>query len=219
MSQLVGCQGRQQSAQIQQPLQNNNSYEFPSCSAHLQLKKLREAAEQSARKEAAAKAVLAAARDAAREGRSLSAEERSSVERRILNPQAQQQSKPAPPQVTNSPSAFQYFNVNERERDQRPHASQGLLQQDACIGHSGPVCKRCMGLEHLFVPVWHPPARINQGLRLYSDAGPAEVAATAQAESAPIACSGADAGGSCSQGEGGLPSKAQGRGQDRPQLL
>ena len=62
---------------------------------------------QSARKEAAAKAVLAAARDAAREGRSLSAEERSSVERRILNPQAEQEPKPAQPQVMKSPAAFQ----------------------------------------------------------------------------------------------------------------
>jgi hypothetical protein len=100
----------------------------PTCSAHLQLKKLREGAEQSARKEAAAKAVLSAARDAAREGRSLSAEERSSVERRILNPQAEQQAKPAPPQVTKSPPAFQIFNINRRKRDQRPHASQGLPQ-------------------------------------------------------------------------------------------
>ena len=80
---------------------------WPTCSARLQLKKLREAAEQSARKEAAAKAVLAAARDAAREGRSLSAEERGSVERGILNPQEEQKPKPAPPQVTKSPAAFQ----------------------------------------------------------------------------------------------------------------
>ena len=80
---------------------------WPTCSARLQLKKLREAAEQSARKEAAAKAVLAAARDAAREGRSLSAEERGSVERGILNPQEEQKPKPAPPQVTKSPATFQ----------------------------------------------------------------------------------------------------------------
>ena len=67
-------------------------------SVSLQLEKLRAQAQQSQRKEAAAKAVLAAAKDAAREGRALSAEERSSVERPILNPeQAQKQS--SPPQV------------------------------------------------------------------------------------------------------------------------
>ncbi len=62
----------------------------------IQLKKLRAEAEQSQRKEAAAKAVLAAAKDAAREGRALGKDERSAVERPILYPQEAQE-KPAPP--------------------------------------------------------------------------------------------------------------------------
>lgn len=46
---------------------------------------MRAAAEESQRKEAAAKAVLEAARAVSREGRALSAEERASAERPILN--------------------------------------------------------------------------------------------------------------------------------------
>ncbi len=64
----------------------------------VQLKKLRAEAEQSQRKEAAAKAVLAAAKDAAREGRALSKDERSAVEWPILYPE-QAQEKPAAPQA------------------------------------------------------------------------------------------------------------------------
>jgi len=64
----------------------------------MQLEKLNAQAQQSQRKEAAAKAVLAAAKDAAREGRALSAEQRSSVERPILYPEQAQKQTP-PPQV------------------------------------------------------------------------------------------------------------------------
>ena len=52
-----------------------------------QLAKLRAAAEESQRKEAAAKAVLEAAKTASREGRTLSAGDRASAERPILNPE------------------------------------------------------------------------------------------------------------------------------------
>ena len=52
-----------------------------------QLAKLRAAAEESQRKEAAAKAVLEAAKAASREGRTLSAGERASAERPILYPE------------------------------------------------------------------------------------------------------------------------------------
>ena len=65
----------------------------------LQLKRLRAEAEQSQRKEAAAKAVLAAAKDASREGRALSKDERSAVERPVLNPQEAQEQPAAPPAV------------------------------------------------------------------------------------------------------------------------
>ena len=67
-------------------------------SVPLQLEKVRAQAQQSQRNEAAAKAVLAAAKDAARQGRALSAEERSSVERPILYPEQAQKQTP-PPQV------------------------------------------------------------------------------------------------------------------------
>ena len=66
----------------------------------MQLKKLRAEAEQSQRKEAAAKAVLAAAKDAAREGRALSKDERSAVERPILFPEQAQEQPAAPPAVS-----------------------------------------------------------------------------------------------------------------------
>ena len=52
-----------------------------------QLTRLRAAAKESQRKEAAAKAVLEAAKAASREGRTLSAGERASAERPILNPE------------------------------------------------------------------------------------------------------------------------------------
>ena len=66
----------------------------------MQLKKLQAEAEQSQRKEAAAKAVLAAAKDASREGRALSKDERSAVERPILFPEEAQQKPAAPPAVS-----------------------------------------------------------------------------------------------------------------------
>lgn len=53
----------------------------------LQLARLREAVQGAQRREAAAKAVLAAATAAAREGRSLSAEERADAEKPILFPE------------------------------------------------------------------------------------------------------------------------------------
>ena len=62
-----------------------------------QLAKLRAAAEESQRKEAAAKAVLEAAKAASREGRALSAGERASAERPILSPG--QATTGSPPQV------------------------------------------------------------------------------------------------------------------------
>lgn len=65
----------------------------------VQLERLRAEAEQSQRKEAAAKAVLAAAREASREGRSLSKEERSAVERPILFPEEAQEKASVPPSV------------------------------------------------------------------------------------------------------------------------
>ncbi len=52
-----------------------------------QLERLRQAAEQRVRAEAAAKAVLAAATAAARDGRPLSAAERAEAERPILFPE------------------------------------------------------------------------------------------------------------------------------------
>ncbi len=65
----------------------------------VQLKKLRAEAQQSQRKENAAKAVLAAAKDASREGRALSKDERSALERPILYPEEAQQQPAAPAAV------------------------------------------------------------------------------------------------------------------------
>ena len=56
------------------------------CSRVFQLEELEDAAGQARRQEAAARAVLAAAQRAAREGRGLNAEEISAIRQPILNP-------------------------------------------------------------------------------------------------------------------------------------
>ena len=67
----------------------------------MQLARLREGAEESSRREEAAKAVLSAARAAQREGRVLSREDISAIEGPILNPATALSA--APPQTVRLP--------------------------------------------------------------------------------------------------------------------